>query len=98
MLNLWMNPLLSLEQRIDIADGEIARLERLLVAATNNAIPLEPTHAMIGAGAQRLVSWVEDGSVWPDDWYVMEVNAARNDAERVWRSMWLAAQENSNDS
>lgn len=54
------------------------------------AIPLEPTPAMIEAGAQRLVRW-EDGCVWPDSWSKMDVRASRNDAERVWRSMYLAA-------
>ena len=53
-------------------------------------VPLEPTHKMIEAGAQRLVSW-EDGCVWPDSWDSLQVLAARNEAERVWRSMWLAA-------
>lgn len=52
--------------------------------------PLEPTPAMIEAGAQRLVSW-EDGCEWPRSWDALQVRAARNDAERVWRSMWLAA-------
>lgn len=49
----------------------------------------EPTKAMIEAGAQRLVSW-EEGSVWPDSWGGLAVAAARQEAERVWRSMWMA--------
>ncbi len=53
--------------------------------------PLEPTHDMIEAGAQRLVSW-EDGCTWPESWDALTVAAARNEAERVWRSMWCAAQ------
>lgn len=59
--------------------------------AERAAVPaLEPTSEMIDAGAQRLVSW-EEGSVWPDSWSPLQVAAARNEAERVWRSMWLAA-------
>lgn len=50
---------------------------------------LSPTPAMIEAGAQRLVSW-EDGSTWPDSWTPLQVAVARNEAERVWRSMRLA--------
>ena len=51
--------------------------------------PLDPTPEMIEAGAQRLVRW-EDGCTWPDSWSVLQVAAARNEAERVWRSMWEA--------
>jgi len=54
-------------------------------------VPLEPTAEMIDEGAQRLVRW-EDDCVWPDSWSALDVAAARNEAERVWRSMWLAAQ------
>ena len=54
-------------------------------------LPLNPTPAMIDAGAQRLMSW-NDKSAWPDSWTPLQIMAARNDAERVWRSMWLAAQ------
>lgn len=50
---------------------------------------IEPTKEMIEAGAQRLVSW-EDGSVWPNSWDGLAVAAARQEAERVWRSMWMA--------
>jgi len=46
----------------------------------------EPTAAMIEAGAQRLVRF-EEGSVWPDSWTPLQIAAARNEAERVWRSM-----------
>lgn len=49
---------------------------------------LDPTPEMIEAGAQRLVRW-DEGSVWPTSWTKLEVAAARNEAERVWRSMWL---------
>lgn len=55
-------------------------------------IPLEPTPAMIEEGAKRLLRW-QDDSVWPDSWTPLQIMAARNDAERVWRSMWLAAQD-----
>lgn len=55
-------------------------------------VPREPTKEMIEAGAQRLVSWGEN-SKWPDSWDRLHVIAARNDAEKVWRSMWLAAAE-----
>ena len=53
--------------------------------------PLEPTDAMRDAGAQRLVSF-EDNSVWPDSWDKLQIAAAKNEAERVWRSMWLAVE------
>lgn len=46
----------------------------------------DPTAEMIEAGAQRLVQW-EDGCVWPDSWSALDVAAARNEAERCWRSM-----------
>lgn len=52
---------------------------------------LEPTHEMIEAGAQRLVRWETGQEKWPDAWSEMDVRAARNDAERCWRSMWLVA-------
>lgn len=52
--------------------------------------PLAPTPDMLEAGAQRLVSW-EDGSTWPDSWNPVQIAAARNEVERVWRSMWVAA-------
>jgi len=53
-------------------------------------VTLEPTEAMIDEGAKRLVRW-EDGCVWPDSWGALDVAVARNEAERVWRSMWMAA-------
>jgi hypothetical protein len=53
-------------------------------------LPLEPTAAMKDAGAQRLVDF-EDGTVWPDSFSPIQVAGKRNEAERVWRSMWLAA-------
>lgn len=57
-----------------------------------NTCPLAPTAAMVEAGAQCLVSW-EDNAAWPDSWSPLQVAAARNEAERVWRSMWIAAEE-----
>lgn len=53
-------------------------------------ITLTPTEEMIDEGAKRLVSW-DDGCIWPDSWDKLQIIAARNDAERVWRSMWIAA-------
>lgn len=53
-------------------------------------LPLEPTPEMVEEGAKRIVYW-EKGSVWPNDWSSLDVMSARNSAERVWRSMWLAA-------
>lgn len=54
-------------------------------------VPLAPTPEMVEAGAQRLVAWNE-GCVWPESWSGLQVAAARNEAERVWRSMWCAAE------
>ena len=56
-------------------------------------IPLSPTREMIEAGAQRLVRWETDNEKWPGSWSELDVSAARNDAERCWRSMWLAAHD-----
>lgn len=55
-------------------------------------VPLDPSPSMIDAGAQRLVSF-EENSVWPDSWDKLQVAAAKNEAERVWRSMYLAAMQ-----
>ena len=52
-------------------------------------VPLDAEPDLIDQGAQRLASF-EDNSVWPDSWDALQVSAARNEAERVWRSMWLA--------
>ena len=54
-------------------------------------IDLEPSPKMIEAGAQRLVRWETGKEKWPDAWSMLDVRAARNDAERCWRSMWLEA-------
>lgn len=56
--------------------------------------PSTPTPEMIESGAQRLVSW-EDGCTWPNSWDALTVAAARQDAERVWRSMWEEASKDS---
>jgi hypothetical protein len=53
--------------------------------------PIHPTPAMIEEGAKRLLCW-QDDSVWPDSWEPLQIACAKNDAERVWRSMWLMAQ------
>lgn len=50
-------------------------------------LPLIPTPAMIEAGAERMLRF-QDGST-RDDWDLLQHAAARNDAERVWRAMWL---------
>ena len=55
-------------------------------------VSLEPTKEMIEEGAQRLVRW-EDGCVWPDSFDKLQVIAARNDAERIWRSMFVEAKD-----
>lgn len=52
--------------------------------------PVDPTLEMIDAGAQRLVSWGEN-STWPDSWDALQVEAARTEADRCYRSMILVA-------
>lgn len=69
----------------------IGKLEAPRSATQSPTFPLAPTREMVEAGAQRLVSW-EDGCKWPDSWSSLQVSASRNEAERVWRSMWLAAE------
>ena len=66
-------------------------MERMGNTLNYKHVPLTPTPEMIDAGAQRLVHW-EDGCVWPESWSGLQVAAARNEAERVWRSMWGAAE------
>lgn len=73
------------------SSGFRSRAVRTVLAALAK-LQLEPTATMRDAGAQRLVSF-EEKSVWPDSWDALQVAAARNEAERVWRSMWLAATE-----
>ena len=53
-------------------------------------LSITPTKEMIDAGAQRLVRW-EDNCVWPDSFDKLHVIAARQEAERVWRSMFIEA-------
>ena len=69
----------------------IAQLREALAGVSGQlrCCPLNPTPEMIEAGAQRLVHW-EGECEWPKSWSSLQVRAARNDAERVWRSMWLA--------
>ena len=62
------------------------------MSKTEKQCPLQPTVPMIDAGAQRLVRW-EDGAVWPDSFDPLHVAAARQEAERVWRSMWLEVED-----
>jgi len=50
--------------------------------------PLEPTEEMIRDGARRLLRF-EDGST-DASFDALQWAAARNEAERVWRSMWMA--------
>lgn len=70
----------------------IDKIDALIEKHANSIPPLDPTPAMIEAGAQRLVRW-EDGCEWPDSWDALQVSAARTEAERVWRSMWCEAME-----
>ncbi len=84
---------LELEFHVDVLDRAIAALSQPATVAVPpgmKLVPVEPTREMTEDGAQRLVSW-EDGCTWPDSWSGLQVAAARNEAERVWRSMWLAA-------
>lgn len=79
----------------ELLDGEklpVSMNEALakLCDGTMVAVPLEPTDVMREEGAQQLVRW-EDGCKWPDSWSPLERAAARNEAERCWRSMVLAS-------
>lgn len=67
----------------------VIAVNRVLTERHTTCSEIAPTPEMIDAGAQRLVRF-EEGSVWPDDFDPLDVMAARNDAERVWRSMALA--------
>lgn len=58
----------------------------------DKVMPLQPTPEMIDVGAQRLVRF-EDGTKWPDDFSATQILSARNEAERVWRSMWCEGAE-----
>ena len=54
-------------------------------------VPKEPTDLMREEGAQRLVRFENDSTKWPDSFSPLHRAAARNEAERVWLSMGLAA-------
>jgi len=83
----FIKPTALKNQRICYTD----QIHAFANAVREQSVPqLEPTKEMIEAGAKRLMSW-EDDSVWPDSWTPLQVAGARNEAERVWRSMWLAA-------
>ena len=57
--------------------------------------PLKPDEAMIVAGAESLVSWGESPDCkFPESFSSLDVRAARNDAEKCWRSMWIASPVN----
>ena len=49
--------------------------------------PLEPTETMLREGARRLLRF-EDGST-DESFSPLQWSAAMNEAERVWRSMWV---------
>lgn len=83
--------LMPLEQRERHVEG--ALWAAFMAGFLHTPRPLEPTAAMIEAGAQRLVRWETGQEKWPESWSALDVRASRNDAERVWRSMWLAAME-----
>jgi len=70
----------------------VTQQRRKGMAETLKSCPLEPTPQMIDAGAQRLVR-DEAGSTWPDSYDPLHVKAARDEAERVWRSMWLEVED-----
>lgn len=79
----------------ELLDGEklpVSMNEALEKLCTGEmvAVPLDPTDAMREEGAQRLVRWEKD-SKWPESWEPLERVAARNGAERCWRSMVLTS-------
>ena len=76
---------LSFKWAIDAFDELARRLEE-----AQRGVPLCPSPEMIEAGAKRLVSW-EAESKWPDSWSPLVRAAAKNDAERCWRSMRMVA-------
>ena len=76
-----------------ISDTQIKKITEKMTIT--KCIQFEPTDAMREAGAQRLVRF-EGKSKWPDSFSPLDRAAARNDAERVWKSMFLAAKEDSN--
>lgn len=56
---------------------------------TSKVCRLEPTDEMRTAGARRLLSF-EDGTK-DEDFSALQWAASRNEADRVWRSMWIEA-------
>lgn len=56
----------------------------------NKTISIQPTNAMRLAGARRLLQFQEGTK--DSDFSVIQWIAAKNDAERVWRSMWLESE------
>lgn len=79
------------EAKVLLANQAKAVVAMNAAAQSAKGTPLDPTKEMIEAGAQRLVRWETGKEVWPDAWSKLDVRAARNDAERCWRSMWLAS-------
>lgn len=70
-------------------NGVLDALYKSAQTHPSKTTPLEPTDEMREAGAKRLVS-VKSDTDWPDKFSPLQRAAARNEAERVWRSMWLA--------
>lgn len=62
--------------------------EKLSLPLNVKKIAIEPTEAMRKAGAERLLTFEDDLS--ENAHSGLQWAGARNDAERVWRSMWLA--------
>jgi len=56
---------------------------------THKLCPLEPTPQMLREGARRLLRF--EGGTTDDSFDALQWAAATNEAERVWRSMWLEA-------
>ncbi len=97
--DIWTmsNTLFEIHRMFGQPCGEHAGLDEvaewaghLLIIRTQKSIPLHPTPSMIEEGAKRLMRW-QDNSVWPDSWDSLQRHGAMQDAERVWRSMWLMA-------
>ena len=75
----------DLEEMVESLEAKVNRLSK---GFSNH---FQPTPSMIEEGAKRLLRW-QDDSVWPDSWEPLQIVCAKNDAERVWRGMWLMAQ------
>ena len=63
-------------------------------AMDERGFPLEPTEAMRLDGGRRLLSF-EDGTT-DESFDALQWRSVKNLAERVWRSMWLAARDAAN--